>query len=54
MTHRPVIHLNGLAARYANATYVAASKADVLDKVEQQLLALAKSAEQSRNFWKIP
>jgi F-type H+-transporting ATPase subunit O len=49
-THRPVIHLNGLAARYANATYVAASKGGILDKVEQQLLGLAKSAAESPKF----
>lgn len=49
-SHRPVIQLNGLAARYANATYVAASKAGVLDKVEEQLLSLTASAEKSAKF----
>lgn len=48
--HRPVIHLSGLAARYANATYVAASKEGVLDKVESQLNSLVASAESSPKF----
>ena len=49
-SHRPVIHLNGLAARYANATYVAASKAKILDKVEAELSSLAASSGSSRAF----
>lgn len=48
--HRPVLELNGLAARYANATYVAASKAKILDKVESELAALAASAKKSVSF----
>ena len=39
--HRPPIALSGLAARYANATYVVASKANMLDRVEQEVAALA-------------
>jgi len=49
-SHRPVIHLNGLAARYANATYVAASKAGILEKVETELSSLAASSGSSRAF----
>ena len=48
--HRPVIHLNGLAAKYANATYVVASKAGQLDKIETELQSLAKSAAASAKF----
>lgn len=49
-THRPTVHLNGLAARYANATYVAASKAGILEKVEDELNGLAASANSSPKF----
>ena len=31
-SHKPVVQLHGIHARYANATYVAASKAGLLDK----------------------
>lgn len=48
--HRPVIHLNGLPARYANATYVAASKAGALDQIEKELNGLAASATSSPKF----
>lgn len=48
--HRPVIQLSGMAARYANATYIAASKQGVLEKVEDQLNSLVKSAESSPKF----
>jgi F-type H+-transporting ATPase subunit O len=48
--HRPVIHLNGLAAKYANATYVVASQAGQLDKIETELQSLAKSATSSAKF----
>ena len=37
--HAPPVKLFGIPARYANATYTAASKAGVLDKVEMELLA---------------
>ena len=49
-SHKPVISLHGIHARYANATYVAASKAGVLDKVEGELAGLAKSADESPAF----
>jgi F-type H+-transporting ATPase subunit O len=48
--HRPVIGLHGLHARYANATYVAASKSGILEQVEGELAALAKSASSSPAF----
>lgn len=48
--HRPVISLHGLAARYANATYVASSKAGNLDKVEGELNGLLKAAGDSPAF----
>lgn len=43
--HKPVVTIYGLHARYANATYVVASKAGKLDQVEAELTALAKAAE---------
>jgi F-type H+-transporting ATPase subunit O len=49
-SHRPVLSLHGLAARYANATYVAASKANALDKVEGELTQLWKAASDSPAF----
>ena len=48
--HRPVIQLNGLAAKYANATYVVASQAGQLDKIETELQSLGKSAAASAKF----
>jgi F-type H+-transporting ATPase subunit O len=48
--HRPLIQLNGLAARYANATYVAASKAGILEQVEKELAGLASTAATSVKF----
>lgn len=48
--HRPVIQLSGLPARYANATYVAASKAGILEKIETELASLAASASSSAKF----
>lgn len=48
--HRPPLDLYGLNARYANATYTAASKADSLEKVEGELLAIKNSAENSKEF----
>jgi F-type H+-transporting ATPase subunit O len=50
VSHRPVIHLNGLHARYANATYVAASKAGKLDLVESELNGLSAAATKSKSF----
>jgi F-type H+-transporting ATPase subunit O len=49
-THAPPIDLHGLHARYANATYVAASKAGTLDKVEGELLALQATAKSNLTF----
>ncbi|KAL7526749.1 hypothetical protein ACHAWF_004079 [Thalassiosira exigua] len=48
--HRPPLDLYGLNARYANATYIAASKANSLEKVEGELLAIKASAESSKQF----
>jgi F-type H+-transporting ATPase subunit O len=42
--HRPPIQLSGLAAKYANATYVVASQQSALTQVESELLAIAKAA----------
>lgn len=50
VAHRPPLDLFGLNARYANATYIAASKTTSLDKVETELLAIAASAENSKEF----
>jgi F-type H+-transporting ATPase subunit O len=49
-SHKPVVQLHGLHARYANATYIAASKVGLLDKVEGELAGLAKSAKESPAF----
>jgi F-type H+-transporting ATPase subunit O len=49
-SHRPVLQLHGLHARYANAAYVAASKAGQLDRVESELLALYESSRSSPAF----
>jgi F-type H+-transporting ATPase subunit O len=49
-THKPPLDLFGLHARYANATYVAASKEGTLDKVETELLALKQTAASSAAF----
>lgn len=49
-SHRPVLNLHGLAARYANATYIAASKAGSLEAVEAELLALQGTATKSAEF----
>lgn len=48
--HQPLLSIHGLHARYANATYIAASKAKQLDKVESELLGLAKAAVDSPAF----
>jgi F-type H+-transporting ATPase subunit O len=48
--HKPPLDLYGLHARYANATYVAASKAGTLDKVETELLALKQTAASTPAF----
>merc|ERR1711957_74159 len=49
-SHRPPEHLYGLHARYANATYTAASKASILDKVESELEAIKLTATNSETF----
>ncbi|EJK50571.1 hypothetical protein THAOC_30398 [Thalassiosira oceanica] len=48
--HRPPLDLYGLNARYANATFVAASKSNNLETVESELLAIKNSAENSKEF----
>lgn len=50
MAHKPLITMHGLHARYANATYIVASKANQLEKVESELLALLKAAQTSKAF----
>ena len=48
--HKPPIDLHGLHARYANATYTAASKASILDKVESELNGIKLTASKSPAF----
>mmetsp|Transcript_15947 Transcript_15947/g.26165 ORF Transcript_15947/g.26165 Transcript_15947/m.26165 type:complete len:244 (-) Transcript_15947:205-936(-) len=48
--HKPPLDLYGLNARYANATYVAASKSNTLEQVESELLAIKNSATTSKAF----
>lgn len=48
--HRPPLDLYGLNARYANATYIAASKTSSLEKVEGELLAIKATAESNKSF----
>jgi len=48
--HKPKIDLYGIHARYANAAYIAASKASILDTVETELLAIRKTAAESPKF----
>lgn len=49
-SHRPPLNLHGIHARYANATYVAASKAGTLDKVESELTSLYNASKSSKSF----
>jgi len=49
-SHKPPISVFGTAARYANATYMAASKQGSLDVVESELKGLAKAATESPAF----
>lgn len=49
-SHRPVLQLHGLHARYANATYIAASKAGQLNQIEKELLSLNETAKKSTAF----
>jgi len=48
--HRPPLQVFGLHARYANATYTAASKASILPKVEEELMAIQATAKNSPQF----
>lgn len=48
--HKPPIDIHGLHARYANATYTAASKASILDTVEAELLAIQDMAQKNEAF----
>ena len=48
--HKPPIDLHGLHARYANATYTAASKASILETVEAELLAIKDMADKNASF----
>jgi len=48
--HRPPIDLYGLQARYANATYTAASKVNILTKVEEELASIKATALKSPSF----
>lgn len=49
-SHKPVVQIHGIHARYANATYIAASKANKLDQVEAELKSLNASAASSKQF----
>jgi F-type H+-transporting ATPase subunit O len=49
-SHAPLIQLHGLHARYANAAYVAASKAGQLDKLAADLAGLLKTSAESKQF----
>ena len=49
-SHQPLVSVYGTAARYANATYIAASKVGKLSQVEGELSGLAKAAAESPNF----
>lgn len=50
VSHKPAIQLHGRQARYANATYVAASKAGQLDQVDSELQQLLASSQTSKQF----
>ena len=50
VAHRPPLDLHGLHARYANATYVAASKGSMLDSVENELNGIKLTATKSAAF----
>jgi len=49
-SHKPPIDIYGLHGRYANATYIAASKASILPKVETELLGIKQAMENSAAF----
>jgi F-type H+-transporting ATPase subunit O len=48
--HKPPLDLHGLHARYANATYVAASKGNMLDTVENELAGIKLASSKSVQF----
>jgi F-type H+-transporting ATPase subunit O len=48
--HKPPLSLAGLQARYANATYIAASKAGKLTQVESELASLYQTSQTSKVF----
>lgn len=48
--HRPPIDLHGLQARYANATFTAASKGNMLETVENELAGVKLAAANSPAF----
>jgi F-type H+-transporting ATPase subunit O len=48
--HKPPLSLHGIHARYANATYVAASKQSILDQVEAELAGIQLTATKSEAF----
>eukprot|EP00558_Chaetoceros_sp_UNC1202_P008357 CAMPEP_0197235236 /NCGR_PEP_ID=MMETSP1429-20130617/2719_1 /TAXON_ID=49237 /ORGANISM="Chaetoceros sp., Strain UNC1202" /LENGTH=189 /DNA_ID=CAMNT_0042693779 /DNA_START=77 /DNA_END=646 /DNA_ORIENTATION=- len=50
VSHRPPLDLHGIHARYANATYIAASKGDMLDTVENELAGIKLTATNSAAF----
>jgi len=50
LKHAPPVSVYGTVARYANATYSAASKQGLLNQVESELNGLAKAAEESQAF----
>eukprot|EP00979_Chaetoceros_neogracilis_P014221 scaffold4487_cov273-Chaetoceros_neogracile.AAC.27 len=50
VAHRPPLNLHGIHARYANATYIAASKGSVLDAVENELAGIKLTATKSPAF----
>jgi len=50
LAHKPPVSVYGVVARYANATYSAASKIGKLDQVESELNGLAKAAIESKAF----
>lgn len=50
VSHKPPLDLHGLHARYANAAYIAASKANLLDTVESELTAIKMTSSKSPAF----
>lgn len=49
-SHKPPLDLHGLHARYANATYIAASKGNMLETVENELNGIKLTATNSEAF----